>query len=81
MYLKRELIVVVRILGELLFNKYRLIARYDVNVSPDKRTIFIHHEKKTVDAMKVKIIISLSDSRAYVLQILLIGCKNEHRIN
>ena len=45
-------------------------------MSPDKRTIFIHQEKKIVDAMKVKIIISLSDSRASMsYKILLIGYK------
>ena len=45
-------------------------------MSPDKRTIFVHDEKKIVDVMKVKIITSLSDSCACVLQILLIGYKN-----
>ncbi|CAG8491776.1 9915_t:CDS:10 [Paraglomus occultum] len=31
-------------------------SRYDVNVSPDKRTIYIHDEKKVVDAMKNQLI-------------------------
>ncbi|CAG8648121.1 4318_t:CDS:10 [Paraglomus brasilianum] len=31
-------------------------SRYDVNVSPDKRTIFVHDEKKIVDVMKNQLI-------------------------
>jgi len=37
----------------LLLNLVMKTDTYDVNVTPDKRTIFVHEEKKILEALKV----------------------------
>lgn len=48
--------LLIRYLISHLFCFILHIVSYDVNVSPDKRTIFIHNENKIIEALKVIII-------------------------